>query len=209
MKKALTGILVLCLLLSLCACTGTGGKSTGETSSGAGFTISGSRDAETAATSAEIVSEAQTTAAQTAEALTTLPTAPTQTAPDGDIIIDCGYYTIRLPASWEGKYLATPGDEDQPGTIRLREIESHNNHFGGSLFLLTLYPSDKDYSDYPCSLIASLEIDGLGTYNLVHFYPTDAQYDPNNAETYLAMYDDVPAILASIEFKDGVTVLSG
>lgn len=137
---------------------------------------------------------------------------PVYNPPKSDTIIETQYYTLTIPASWDGKYICEQQDND----LTFYELRSYNDGSGGMLFALSLQ-EDQEFLDFPgfYSLGALIEalVDGEGNnhnsflYYVVVSTPTDVQYSENGAEAYSEMSSDIDAILSSITTKDNYAII--
>lgn len=130
---------------------------------------------------------------------------PTVTAPD--MFIDTEYYTLSAPSSWkDGCFYEIADGENHSYTLSFYDKTSHDAINGGWLFSINLLAESEDYSIYPdYDVLGSLEVDRIGSYNIVVTYPTDVQFSEETAENYNQMSDKIPELLKTISFKDECT----
>ena len=117
------------------------------------------------------------------------------------------YYTLELPPSWvEGcVYEITQGDWYNYD-LHFYEKESYESFGGGLLFSLRLVNEGDGYSHFPdYEVLGSLEVYRIGGYNIVVTYPTDVQFSGETAESYGNVCPHIPAVLASLPFKEECT----
>lgn len=120
-------------------------------------------------------------------------------------IVDTKYYTISPPASWGEDYIYSL-NVSAAGAYSLSFYHAASNKaaVGGLLLNINLIDISEDYSYYPdYELLGTLEVDVKDRYNIVVTYPTDVQFTEETARKYQEMFGDIPALLESVEFKDG------
>lgn len=131
------------------------------------------------------------------------------TATASDTVFETDYYTLTIPASWDGKYTY----EQDGSNLTFYELESYNNGWGGKLFGISLR-EDEEFFDFPgyYSMGALVELnDGLAPgflYYVVISTPTDVQFSDDAAETYTEMNNSIDSILASISVKGGYAIIT-
>lgn len=115
-----------------------------------------------------------------------------------------GYYSLTIPASWNGKYDLECSEMPVYGySAAFYESVDHGSINGGFLFSIELYIDETDYTKYipEYDVLGSVSVYRIGSYNVIVRYPSDVQFDESRREEYTQMADDVPAILQSIVFN--------
>lgn len=142
-------------------------------------------------------------------------TEPTQedhpsTATKSDTIFETDYYTLTIPASWDGRYAY----EQDGSNLTFYELESYYDGWGGKLFGISLR-EDEEFLDFPgyYSIGALVELSDGGSaptflYYVVVSTPTDVQFSDDAAETYIEMSNNIDSILASLSAKGGYAIMT-
>lgn len=132
------------------------------------------------------------------------------TATKSDAIFETDYYTLTIPASWDGRYTY----EQDGSNLTFYELESYNNGWGGKLFGISLW-EDEEFLDFPgyyyMGALVELSDDGSAPgflYYVAVSTPTDVQFSDDAAETYIEMSNSIDSILASLSTKSGYTIMT-
>ena len=127
-----------------------------------------------------------------------------------DTVLETDYYTITIPASWDGRYTY----EQDGNNLTFYEVSSYENGWGGKLFGISLR-EDEEFLEFPgyYSMGALVElVDGTAP-NFLYYVsvstPTNVQFSDDAAETYTEMYESKDTILDSLSTKDGYTIITG
>ena len=116
--------------------------------------------------------------------------------------VSCNLYTVTVPAYWE-EYGLT---EKDTGMLRFREKHSKEIGMGGHVFTLNVYENAEQYDPLPSwELLGTLTDTDGKTWHLVAIYPTDVQFDLEDAYIYMRMSRETPAVLETIQAGDGCT----
>lgn len=188
-----------------------------------------SPDAPTGETVADIsaqdVSESETQAGETTTAVpaesTTVQTETTTAAPSSTtekqdtasyikptelvtysaegIPISNAYYSLKLPAEWNGHYLSATNYTDNVMVMTFRELSSAESGAGGTLFSLALVPEGAGYEAAGMKKLQTLSDDDADTYTLYAVYPADTQYTPQTQQQYALMQDQIDSVLKTLE----------
>ena len=204
MKKRIAVILALCLLATLAGCKGTitpPDTPTDETLSNV--------TAQDVSESATTVPEETTTVPETttaAPATTTeepdtasyiKPTEQVTYSAEG-IPISNAFYSLKLPAEWDGHYLRTTNYNDDVMIMTFREKSSADAGAGGKLFMLSMVPEGEAY-DLPAVKKVHTLTGEIGSYTLYAVYPTDVQFTEQTWQQYDAMAQQINNILKTLE----------
>lgn len=115
------------------------------------------------------------------------------------IALSGAYYTLTLPVSWDGRYIA----EESGNWLYLYSRDNYEAGFGGLLLsiLWTSDPAEYNYlPDY--RKLGTVTMEGF-TYDVVAELPQEPQAgDGTLLETYTDLQGDIPDILASLEFGE-------
>ncbi|MGM9553816.1 MAG: S-layer homology domain-containing protein [Faecousia sp.] len=117
------------------------------------------------------------------------------------------YFSIMLPNAWKEHYTVTESathlytkGERYLTDFYCKECES------GWLFSIGLYELEEDFIHLPIyEKLGTLSIPGVGTRYVVADFPSDVQYDPQNAALYRNMSDMIDQILSTFEGYNGTT----
>lgn len=200
MQKILSLLTVVGLLAVLAGCTGVIDEPTAapeEIPAGAS-----ARDVSETAEGTETPPSGQATTAPeegTGNAPETYykPTEAVSYSSEG-IPIANAYFSLRLPADWDGHYLCETNYTEDVMFLRFRHRASSDAGAGGTLFQLALVPAEAEF-DVPEGKNLHTLSDGSETYALYAVYPTDVQYAPDTEEEYLAMQRQIDGALATLE----------
>lgn len=151
-----------------------------------------------------------TTQATTQTTTQTTATTPTTTASSG-IVVSTSWFSITLPASWQKLYVSETY-VTSAGTVGLSiyQAASHTTDFpAGSLFSITLFPADEDFTVIP-------EFTYLGTYtyydgtmySVVAIFPSDVQFTEDTQAEYQSMFSQANSIFATFVATPGVGTYS-
>lgn len=123
---------------------------------------------------------------------------------------DTPYYTIMLPAYWSD-HCIQDNDSDpagSPHSIAFYEKQCHTAIGAGHLFTIAVLPESEDYTYRPSYRFICQFADETGArWNIVAFTPTDVQSLPYASGIYGKMYDSMNDILATLQLKEGYTLV--
>lgn len=205
MKRYMAILAALALLTAFAACakpagqpaTGTDAATTGAVSSAAGETTDKTTETTTEA-AAESAPAEETSAG---EASSYKPTEAV-TYSDAGIPISNAYFSLRLPASWDGHYRCETRYDGDVMRVRFMERASAEAGWGGHLFTVALVPDGEEVV-WPAYDTLHGMTDGTERYTLYAVYPTDVQFTEENAAQYNAMKEQIEAILKTLEPGEG------
>ena len=134
-------------------------------------------------------------------------------APDtskSDIIVETDYYTLTLPASWDGRYVC----EQAGNFLWVFEMGNYNEGLGaGELFSMSLREDD-EFLNFPdsYSLGSLVELPDSGVSPTFLYYiavsvPTDVPSTEDNMTAYIEMSNDVDSIISSFTTKEGYAII--
>ncbi len=133
---------------------------------------------------------------------------PTPTVPKTDQVFETQYYTLTIPASWEGRYEY----EKYDNTLTFYERESYQYGYGGRLFSVSVEMDDSfrqgpDYSELG-AIIEDWEVSPPFVGYAVVTYPTDVQFSQDTEEAYHSMSEEIETILSSFTPAEGYRMIS-
>lgn len=129
---------------------------------------------------------------------------PVEIKDDGRITTP--YYSITLPACWEGHYTVKTVSNETGMWLEFF-YDDHRGYSSGHLFSILLTDKE-DYRDIADNeLTGELENEEGIRYHIVVSYPTDVQYSRENRIDYMALSNDSDMILDTIEAADGWNAL--
>lgn len=116
--------------------------------------------------------------------------------------VSCDMFSVTTPAYWaEAAALRVT-----PDSISFLEKASYDAGFGGHVFTVQLFETEGDYKQYPSYRLIGYLTDSAGnTYYVVVLYPTDVQFDLDNALTYNKMERETENILSTFTAAPGHT----
>ncbi len=130
------------------------------------------------------------------------PSTEEPTEAEKSIVIDTPYFTITLPNSWEGKFLADDivhVEDDGSYVISINEKIGYEGGFGGHLIAYGATP------DYEATNISGgycdfdeINVDGQTVY-LYSFRATDIQYDMENPDIYRRLESELEDIIITVK----------
>lgn len=119
------------------------------------------------------------------------------------IRISNAYYTLTLPAEWNGLYFSDTSFTDSGiMMMNFRQLKSAEAGFGGALFTLALVPSGTELP-YPQSRKLHTLYTQSGVYTLFCVIPSDVQYPAQFADEYRTMSAETDSVLSSLAPADG------
>ena len=119
------------------------------------------------------------------------------------IQISNAYFTLTLPAQWNGLYFSdTSFTDDGIMMINFRQLKSAEAGFGGTLFTLALVPSGTALP-YPQSRKLHTLYTQSGVYTLFCLTPSDIQYPAQFADEYRTMSAETDSVLSSLAPAEG------
>lgn len=121
--------------------------------------------------------------------------------------ISNGCFSVTVPDSWEGKYVAIIDDE----SIQLYQKAAYESFGGGWLCSFEVF-DDEGYKELPSYevLITCAKTDAeinktLEEYTFIVMYPSDVQADledESSTSEYFEMYDELPQVVESFVLED-------
>ena len=205
MKRYVAILAALALMTAFAACGKPAGKpTTGTDATAAGETASAAD--ETTAAPQETTTQAATETTAAAETTADEESAykPTEavTYSDAGIPISNAYFSLRLPAAWDGHYRCETRYDGDVMLVRFMERASAAAGWGGHLFTVALVP-DGEEVPWPAYDALHKMTDGTEHDTLYAVYPTDVQYTEENQAQYNAMKEQIGEILKTLEPGEG------
>ena len=112
------------------------------------------------------------------------------------------YFSLKLPAEWDGHYLTATNYQGDVMVLRIREMASAEAGEDGTLFSLALAPDGSDYAAENGKELYQLA-DGSDKYTLYVVYPAESQFAPEAREQYEAMKKQIASVLKTLEPGEG------
>ena len=129
-------------------------------------------------------------------------TADKDQAPEQEISLDGFYYTISLPADWQGRYTR---DNVTDGNCRYDVFcqTASMGREGGHLFSIALIPEAEAYTELPSYDYLGTLKTPEGEYTMLAVYPTDVQFSEETADEYNEMAADTENIIKTVKAAEG------
>jgi len=116
--------------------------------------------------------------------------------------VSCEYFSVMTPAFWAEYAIVESGAD----SIRFREKCGYEAGMGGHVFTMLLYSEAAEYQEMPAWKLLGELTDSEGkAWHLVAIYPTDVQFDPEDADMYIRMEGATDDVIATITAADGCT----
>ena len=123
--------------------------------------------------------------------------------------IDMEYFTVEVPESWNGLYEYKIYEDDMGYSLIFYEKDSHASMEVGYLMSISLYLESEDYTYLPSYEELGKLDTGDNIYNVLVEYPSDVQFDEENASKYQKLSHTMESILETITAKDGYVYSEG
>lgn len=158
-------------------------------------------------TDAATTKKDETTAAETTEKtpeteVIIRPTEQVTYSEEEGIPVANAYFSLKLPAEWDGHYLTATNYQGDVMVLRIREMASAEAGEDGTLFSLALAPDGSDYAVENGKELYQLA-DGSDKYTLYVVYPAESQFAPEAREQYEAMKKQIASVLKTLEPGEG------
>ena len=158
-------------------------------------------------TDAATTEKDETTAAETTEKMPETeviirPTEQVTYSEEEGIPVANAYFSLKLPAEWDGHYLTATNYQGDVMVLRIREMASAEAGEDGTLFSLALAPDGSDYAVENGKELYQLA-DGSDKYTLYVVYPAESQSAPEAKEQYEAMKKQIASVLKTLEPGEG------
>lgn len=119
------------------------------------------------------------------------------------IPIENAYYSLYLPASWDGKYISDMRFADGNTMImNFREITSADSGSGGLLFSIVLSPAGTQYDSAAAKKLYNV-YSSDGSFELYADYPASLQYSEDTAAAYNMLAADIDTVLKTLTASGG------
>ena len=199
MKKILAAIAVIGILAAASACKGTVNEPTTVPDETLGD-ISAQDVSETASLPQESTSAETTGGAATTEADNASYIKPTElvTYSEEGIPISNAYFSLKLPASWDGFYRCTTNYEGDVMTLTFKDKSSADAGADGTLFTLALVPEGASFTAEKAEKLKTLTGDS-DEYTLYVYYPQDTAYTAQTKQQYETMQKQIDGALKTLE----------
>ena len=163
---------------------------------------------ETTVEETVIITETETVTETETE--TTVPT--TEAKAEGKI--DTDYYSIAIPAEWQGEYTYTVTDKPEDGSYSLivRHKDSYGAGYGGMLFSITMYSVAEgngkqiiEEEPVPIDYLGIINVPGVGDFDVIVMFPTDLQCPEDSVKVYHEFYDIGESVYQTLTPTNGAT----
>ncbi len=125
-------------------------------------------------------------------------------AGNGNYLLCSGLFSLEMPTELFD-HLVVEIDSDGE-SIRIRELHAHEAGYGGLVMNISL--QDSDYTYHPSySLLGNLTTPDGKVYDVVAFFPTDVQYDPDGDPICIEFY--MMAVEYSYFMLDSISGVNG
>ena len=126
-----------------------------------------------------------------------------------DIIIETEFYTITLPADWEGRFFSEETNIYTDGRVlSLYDLQSYNDGYGGDLFSIVLLPDWENYNDFveyqDYKYLGHLDVVRFAGFHIIVLYGMNLQWSDDTMDNYMEMRDDINIILDSFTIRSDV-----
>ncbi|MBO5064824.1 MAG: hypothetical protein J6D06_01780 [Clostridia bacterium] len=147
-------------------------------------------------TEAETESEASTTEVQKGDSITT------------------DYYSVDVPASWNGKYSysVTKNSENGGYGLSVCHKESYGVGYGGKLFTISLFSVEEGYGKdlienepVPLEYLGVLKVPGEGEFDVIVMFPSDAQFNESTMDGYNELFNSNESVYKTLTPTNGAT----
>ena len=133
----------------------------------------------------------------------------TSEAPSQGITVEGFYYTVVLPADWQGRYTKYDTEEGDCSYDVFCHSASMTEEGGGHLFSICLISGAEDYTVFPSYDYLGILKTPDGEFNMVVTYPTDVQFSEDTAAEYNDMADDINRIIKTVKAMGGAEFVKG
>ena len=133
----------------------------------------------------------------------------TSEAPSQGITVEGFYYTVTLPADWQGRYTKYDTEEGDCRYDVFCHSASMTEEGGGHLFSICLISGAEDYTVFPSYDYLGVLKTPDGEFNMVVTYPTDVQFSEDTAAEYNDMADDINRIIKTVKAMGGAEFVKG
>ena len=130
-------------------------------------------------------------------------------APSQGITVEGFYYTVTLPADWQGRYTKYDTEEGDCRYDVFCHSASMTEEGGGHLFSICLISGAEDYTVFPSYDYLGILKTPDGEFNMVVTYPTDVQFSEDTAAEYNDMADDINRIIKTVKAMGGAEFVKG
>ncbi len=164
-------------------------------------------------TTEETTVEETVTITETETESETETTVLTTEAKSGETI-NTDYYSIAIPAEWQGEYTYTVTDnlEDGGYSLIVRHKDSYGAGYGGMLFSITMYSVAEgngkqiiEEEPVPIDYLGVLKVPGVGDFDVIVMFPTDLQCPEDSVKVYHEFYDIGESVYQTLTPTNGAT----
>lgn len=163
-----------------------------------------------ATTVEETVLVTETETVTETEIETTVPT----TEAKAEEIINTDYYSITIPASWQGKYTykITNVEGNDGYSLSMCHKDSYGVGYGGKLFIISLFSVEEgsgkeliENAPVPIDYLGVLKVPGVGDFDVIVAFPSDAQFNDSTMDGYNELYNANESVYKTLTPTNGAT----
>lgn len=128
--------------------------------------------------------------------------------------ISTDYYSISVPASWNGKYSYEVRENyDNEGySINVRHKDSYGIGYGGLLFSINMYSVAQgdgqfiiDEQPVPVEYLGVLKVPGAEDFDVIVMFPSDAQFSDGTMDEYYELFNSNDSVFKTFTATNGAT----
>ena len=128
--------------------------------------------------------------------------------------IETEYFCITVPDLWQYKYAytVTEKNENNGYSLTVRHKDSYGLGYGGNLFTISLYSVAQgegqnliENAPVPVEYLGVLKVPGVGDFDVIATFPSDAQFNENTMKGYYELFDSKDSVLKTIAPQNGAT----
>ena len=156
-----------------------------------------------------LVTETETVTATETETETTVPT----TEAKAEEKIDTDYYSIAIPAEWQGEYTYDIREgENGSYNLTVRHKDSYGTGYGGMLFSISMYSVAEgngkqiiEEQPIPIDYLGVLKLPNGGEFDMIVTFPTDLQCPFESIDVYNEFYEEGKSVYKTFTSTNGAT----
>ena len=127
--------------------------------------------------------------------------------------IDTDYYSITIPASWQGEYTYDIREgENGSYNLTVRHKDSYGTGYGGMLFSISMYSVAEgngkqiiEEQPIPIDYLGVLKLPNGGEFDMIVTFPTDLQCPFESIDVYNEFYEEGKSVYKTFTSTNGAT----
>lgn len=128
--------------------------------------------------------------------------------------INTDYYSLSVPASWQGKYTYKVTNIEGNGGYGLSVCHkaSYGVGYGGKLFTICLYSVEEgtgkeliEIAPVPVEYLGVLKVPGVGDFDVIVMFPSDAQFNATTMDSYNELFNSKDSVFKTFTATNGAT----